>query len=59
MINITKVVGIKSQAFCLLCDITEIGFVSKTGCTQRNKNKNIYFYICLLINPDFEEDLKT
>ena len=44
VINITMVGGIKSQAFCFLCDITEIGFVSKTGCTQRNKNT--FIFIC-------------
>ena len=31
--NPKALVRIKSPAFCFLCDITEIGFMSKTGCT--------------------------
>ena len=45
--NPKAIVRIKSPAFCFLCDITEIGFVSKTGCTYILKQ--IIFTSLLLI----------
>ena len=49
--NPKAIVRIKSPAFCFLCDITEIGFVSKTGCTYILKQ--IIFTSLLIRYPCF------
>ena len=44
--NPKALVRIKSPAFCFLCDITEIGFMSKTGCTY--KTNKLYLHLSWL-----------
>ena len=44
--NPKAMVRIKSPAFCFLCDITEIGFMSKTGCTY--KTNKLYLHLSWL-----------